>query len=107
MDSREFRKRAMEMVDYICAYNDTLRERRVIPDVEPGYLRKLLPTEAPENPESFDDIMKDFESKIMIGMAHWQHPQFHAYFPAGTSYPCILADMLITALNSLGFSWVK
>lgn len=44
MDSTEFRKRGMEMVEYICNYLETLGERRVTPSVEPGYLRHLLPS---------------------------------------------------------------
>lgn len=107
MDSEEFRARGKEMVDYICNYMETIRERRVTPTVEPGYLRKLLPDEAPEDPESYDDIMSDVETKIMPGMTHWQHPQFHAYFPTLTSYPSIIADMLSDAINCIGFSWVN
>ena len=49
--------------------------------------------------------MKDVEDKIMVGMTHWQHPRFHAYFPAGNSYPSILADMLSDAIGCVGFSW--
>ena len=41
----------------------------------------------------------------MVGMTHWQHPRFHAYFPAGNSYPSILADMLSDAIGCVGFSW--
>ena len=50
--------------------------------------------------------MKDVEDKIMVGMTHWQHPRFHAYFPAGNSFPSILADMLSGAIGCVGFSWV-
>ena len=32
--------------------------------------------------------------------------RFHAYFPAGNSYPSILADMLSDAIGCVGFSWV-
>ena len=38
-------------------------------------------------------------------MTHWQHPRFHAYFPAGNSYPSILGDMLGDAIGCVGFSW--
>ena len=41
----------------------------------------------------------------MPGVTHWQHPRFHAYFPAGNSYPSILADMLGDAMGCNGFSW--
>lgn len=107
MELPEFRNHAMKLIDYICEYKDTVVQRRVTPDVEPGYLQPLLPNEAPTNPNNFDDIMKDFDTLIMPGITHWQHPQFHAYFPGGTSYPSILAEMLIDALNPIVFSWVK
>ncbi|KAL1392851.1 hypothetical protein pipiens_012168 [Culex pipiens pipiens] len=105
MDSKEFRRRGTEMVEYICNYLETLEERRVTPSVEPGYLRHLLPGEAPENPEPWEKIMQDVESKIMPGVTHWQHPRFHAYFPSGNSFPSILGDMLSDGIGCIGFSW--
>jgi tyrosine decarboxylase len=106
MDSKEFRKRGTEMVEYICQYLETLEDRRVTPSVEPGYLRNLIPDEAPQKPEPWEQIMDDVESKIMPGVTHWQHPRFHAYFPAGNSFPSILGDMLGDAIGCIGFSWV-
>ncbi|XP_049862345.1 aromatic-L-amino-acid decarboxylase-like isoform X1 [Schistocerca gregaria] len=105
MDVNEFRVRGKEMVDYICEYMETLDKRRVTPSIEPGYLRPLLPEEAPQEPEDWRDIMRDVESKIMPGVTHWQHPRFHAYFPSGNSYPSILGDMLGDAIGCIGFSW--
>ena len=69
MDGKEFEKRGKEMVDYIVHYMDTVASRRVVPNVEPGYLKDLLPAEAPQDPEEWEDIMKDVESKIMIGVS--------------------------------------
>ena len=43
--------------------------RRVLPTVEPGYMKPLLPTEAPERPESWEDIMSDIERIIMPGVS--------------------------------------
>lgn len=80
-------------------------DRRVTPEVEPGYLRPMLPKYAPENSEKWEDIMKDVEEAIMPGITHWQHPRFHAYFPAGNSYPSILGEMLSAGLGIVGFSW--
>lgn len=93
------------MVDYICDYMTNIKDKRVISDVEPGYLRPLLPDEAPLDGEPWDVIMKDVEDKIMPGVTHWNHPRFHAYFPSGNSYPSILGDMLSDAISCIGFSW--
>lgn len=107
MDVEEFRVRGKEMVDYICTYMNTLNSRRVVPSVEPGYLRAALPAEAPHYPEAWDDVMTDVEKKIMPGVTHWQHPRFHAYFPAGNAYPSILGDMLSAGIGCIGFSWAS
>ncbi|XP_072387466.1 aromatic-L-amino-acid decarboxylase-like isoform X1 [Diabrotica undecimpunctata] len=107
MDAEEFRVRGKEMVDYICQYMTSMNKYKVTPDIEPGYLKKLLPSEAPQEPENWDSIMKDVENKIMPGVTHWQHPRFHAYFPSGNSYPSILGDMLSDAISCIGFSWAS
>lgn len=107
MNVEEFRVRGKEMIDYICQYMTNIENTRVTPDVEPGYLRDLIPNEAPMEPEEWDNIMTDVDKKIMPGVTHWQHPRFHAYFPSGNSYPSILADMLSDAIGCIGFSWVS
>jgi len=69
MDIEEFRVRGKEMVDYICEFMSNIHARRVTPDVGPGYLRPLLPSEPPNDSESWDKIMRDVESKIMPGVS--------------------------------------
>ncbi|XP_028363261.1 histidine decarboxylase [Phyllostomus discolor] len=107
MEPEEYRERGKEMVDYICQYLSTVRERQVTPDVRPGYLRAQLPESAPEEPESWDSIFGDVERIIMPGVVHWQSPHMHAYYPALTSWPSLLGDMLADAINCLGFTWAS
>ncbi|XP_007455598.1 PREDICTED: histidine decarboxylase isoform X3 [Lipotes vexillifer] len=95
------------MVDYICQYLSSVQERRVTPDVRPGYLRAQLPESAPEEPDSWDSIFGDIERIIMPGVVHWQSPHMHAYYPALTSWPSLLGDMLADAINCLGFTWAS
>uniref|UniRef100_A0A8C9DQU3 Histidine decarboxylase n=1 Tax=Prolemur simus TaxID=1328070 RepID=A0A8C9DQU3_PROSS len=107
MEPEEYRRRGREMVDYICQYLSTVRDRRVTPDVQPGYLRAWLPDSAPEEPDSWDSIFGDIERIIMPGVVHWQSPHMHAYYPALTSWPSLLGDMLADAINCLGFTWAS
>ena len=95
------------MVDFIANYLESVRERRVFPDVRPGYMRALVPSEAPQDPEEWSDIFSDVEGVIMPGVTHWQSPYMHAYFPALNSYPSLLGDMLADGINCLGFTWVS
>ncbi|XP_068611629.1 aromatic-L-amino-acid decarboxylase [Brachionichthys hirsutus] len=105
MDAAEFRHRGREMIDYMANYLENIEQRVVYPDLEPGYLRPLIPSEAPMEPETYDDIMKDVERVIMPGVVHWNSPYFNAYFPTGSSYPSMLADMLCGAIGCVGFTW--
>ncbi len=102
----EFREFGKAMIDYAADYLENIRERPVLPDVRPGYLRNLLPDEAPEKPEEWKDVMADIERLVMPGVTHWQHPNFFAYFPAANSYPAIVADILSGAINCIGFTWL-
>lgn len=69
MDIAEFRKRGKEMVDYIADYLENIEKRKVYPDVEPGYLRSLIPEMAPDEPEMYEDVVKDIERVIMPGVS--------------------------------------
>ena len=57
MTPDEFRRHGYAMVDWIAAYLETVGERQVVPAVTPGDIRSLLPAEAPEQPEPFEEIM--------------------------------------------------
>ncbi|XP_077382932.1 aromatic-L-amino-acid decarboxylase isoform X2 [Festucalex cinctus] len=105
MNAAEFRRRGKEMVDFVADYLENLEQRPVYPDVKPGYLQSLIPTEAPLEPENYEEIMKDVERVIMPGITHWHSPYFYAYFPAASSYPAMLADLLCGAIGCIGFSW--
>ncbi|NXU02955.1 DDC decarboxylase, partial [Buphagus erythrorhynchus] len=38
-------------------------------------------------------------------VTHWHSPYFFAYFPAASSFPALLADMLCGGIGCVGFSW--
>ncbi|KAJ1807281.1 hypothetical protein LPJ75_004841, partial [Coemansia sp. RSA 2598] len=71
MDIEEFRVHGKEMIDIICDYYANVNKLPPMSKVKPGYLFKLLPRQAPETPESFDEIQQDMRTKIMPGITHW------------------------------------
>ncbi|KAL7628894.1 hypothetical protein AAE478_000409 [Parahypoxylon ruwenzoriense] len=106
MDSKQFREAAISSIDEIVNYYNTIEGRRVASNVEPGYLRKLLPAEAPQNGEAWADIEKDVKDKILPGITHWQSPNFLAWFPSSSSYPAMLGEMYSTAFTGAAFNWI-
>lgn len=106
MDSKEFLDFGKAMIDFVANYTDNIRDRNVLADVEPGYLVKLLPEEAPQKPEDWQQVLIDVERYILPGVTHWNSPHFHAFYPAGNSYPSIVADILSAAIGCIGLSWI-
>lgn len=78
----------------------------MLPDIQPGYLRDLIPSTAPEKAEPWPSIQADIESKIIPGLTHWQSPNFMAFFPALVSYPSLLGEMYSAAFTAPAFNWL-
>lgn len=106
MTSEEFRKSAHEMVDWMADYMENVSQFSVKPPVRPGDIKQKLPKTAPLAGDRFDKIFSDFNSVIMPGITHWQHPDFYAYFPSGDSKPSILAEMLSATLGAQCMIWL-
>jgi aromatic-L-amino-acid decarboxylase len=104
-DSKQFRKDAHRVLDLICDYFDNIESYPVKSPVKPGDILKQLPGMAPVTAESLDTILNDFKTIIFPGITHWQSPNFFAYFPANSSFPSLLAEMLTAALGTQCMKW--
>ncbi len=71
----------------------------------PGDIAKQLPTSPPQDAESLDAILDDFERVLLPGVTHWNHPGFFAYFAITGSVPGVMAEMLTAALNVNAMLW--
>lgn len=105
MDSNEFRRQAHAVVDWMADYIESIEERPVKARIEPGGIADRLPETGPREGEDMDTILDDFRQIVLPGMTHWQHPMFMAYFPANSSHPSVLAEMLTAALGAQCMSW--
>lgn len=105
MTPESFRQEAHRLVDWMADFLENIEQYPVKPAVRPGDIYKQLPPSPPAKGESFDNLFIDFKQIIMPGITHWQHPHFHAYFPANGSYPSLLAEMLTTTLGAQCMIW--
>lgn len=101
----DFRRAAHQAVDWAAEYLEHTREYPVVPNRKPGELIDALPKRAPESGESFNEILRDFDTKIIPAVTHWNHPRFMAYFACTASTPAIIAEMLAATLNTNGLHW--
>jgi aromatic-L-amino-acid/L-tryptophan decarboxylase len=105
MDSATFRRHGYELVDWVARYLEHPEGYPVLARVKPGEITNALPAQAPEDPETFEAIMADFERLLVPGLTHWNHPGFFAYFATTATAPGVLAEFLSAALNQQAMLW--
>ena len=105
MNIEEFRDHAHELVDWMADYLSEIEKYPVKSQSKPGEIKSSLPDQPPMAGEDFSIIFQDFQNKIMPGITHWQSPNFFSYFPANSSYPSVLGEMLTASLGVQGMIW--
>ncbi|MBN1426454.1 aspartate aminotransferase family protein [Candidatus Fermentibacteria bacterium] len=105
MSPDEFSRHGHAVIDWIADYMRRVEDLPVMSHLEPGAVRSLLPDSPPQHGEPFPDMLKDVNRVILPGITHWQSPSFFAYFPANTSGPSILGELLSAGLGVQGMLW--
>jgi aromatic-L-amino-acid decarboxylase len=106
MTPEQFRQHGHEVVDWIADYWSRIGSFPVRSQVGPGDVRAELPAQPPERGAPVSAVLADLERVVLPGITHWQHPGFFGYFPANTSGPSVLGDLVSAGLGVQGMSWV-
>ena len=105
MTPDEFRRQGHAAIEWVASYLERVEELPVLSQVQPGDVRAKLPAELPAGGDSIEAVLRDLDEIILPGLTHWQSPNFFAYFPANTSGPAILGELLSAGLNVQGMLW--
>ncbi|MEE8141712.1 MAG: pyridoxal-dependent decarboxylase [Planctomycetota bacterium] len=105
MKPEEFRRHGHSVIDWIAKYMEEVQRYPVLAQVQPGEIRSRLPADPPLQGEPFERILGDLETIILPGITHWQSPNFFAFFPANSSGPAILGDLVSSGLGVQGMLW--
>jgi aromatic-L-amino-acid/L-tryptophan decarboxylase len=105
MTAEDFRRHGHAMVDWVAEYLERAEQLPVMARTAPGEIRAALPPAPPERGEPFEAVMDDLDEIIVPGLTHWQSPNFFGYFPANTSGPSILGELLSAGLGVQGMLW--
>ncbi|HUQ88513.1 MAG TPA: aminotransferase class V-fold PLP-dependent enzyme [Vicinamibacterales bacterium] len=105
MNSDEFRKAGHRVIDWIADYRAGVESRPVMATTAPGEIKAMLPASPPQQPESFDAILRDLDRVVMPGITTWQHPLFFGYFPSNGLLSSVLGDYVSSGLGVIGLAW--
>lgn len=105
MTDAGFRTQFDRVADWIDEYLRETRRYPVLSRAKPGDLIRAVPSHAPEDGESFEAILADFERLVVPGLTHWNHPRFFAYFSISAAPVTVLAEALVAALDVNAMLW--
>ncbi|MDF3413036.1 aspartate aminotransferase family protein [Sulfitobacter sp. M57] len=105
MDWDEFTHWGKHISDWGAQYHKTLRDRPVRAQTKAGEIAAQVQPTPPDAGEDMATILRDFETIVMPGITHWQHPRFFAYFPANASPPSMLAEQLVNTVAAQCMLW--
>ena len=105
MTPEEFRRLGHDVVDWVASYWERVGALPVQSPLEPGDVLEGLPAAPPDVGDGLEGVLDDLDAHIVPGLTHWQHPSFFAFFPANTSGPGVLADLVSSGLGINGMNW--
>jgi aromatic-L-amino-acid/L-tryptophan decarboxylase len=101
----ELVEQGRSVLDWIAEYLEHPEQYPVLSQAKPGEILASLPPSPPREAEPLERILADFETKIIPGITHWNHPAFFGYFATSSSVPAILAEMLVATLDVKAMLW--
>lgn len=105
LQKQHFRQDAEKVLAWVEQYFEKLESLPVKSNIAPKTIYEQIPDHPPAVSESLDQILNDLTQVILPGMTHWQHPGFHAYFPANSSMESVLAEFITAALGAQCMIW--
>ncbi len=105
IEKKDFNKFSPKIIDWITQYLQNLESYPVKSKVQPKEIYNQLPDSPPIKSETLDDILADLDRLILPGITHWQHPNFHAFFPANSSIESLFAEFITAAIGAQCMIW--
>jgi len=99
MDAKEFQDIGHRVVDLLFEYLDTIAERPVFPQVQPRTLNEMFAEPLPQGPGLPQDVLKEFENKILPYCTHVGHPGYMGLITPSPNPLGVIADFICSAIN--------
>ena len=103
--AEELRRDGQAALKWIADYLERAPELPVLAQVKPGEILSRLPQHPPRTGQPFAELLQNLDRSILPGVTHWQSPNFFAYFPANSSPPSVVGELLSAGLGVQGMLW--
>ena len=105
LDHATMQRLGRQVADVVAEHLATLRAQRVLTNGLAAETRGRLGEPPPEEPVSFDALLRELQTDIFPYSAREPHPRFMAYVPGSPTFPAVLGDWLATGYNFFAGVW--
>ncbi len=105
MTPEEFREAGHQLIDWIADYRQSVSDRPVRAQVNPGDIASRFSAEPPDHTASFESLLATMERDVVPGITQTQSPMFFGWFPSNASLAAVLGDIACAGLGTLGITW--
>ena len=99
------RRLGRRVSDAVVDHLATLRDQPAQRTLSRAEAQRLIERAAPEQGQSFDEILEFLGDRVFPHHAREPHPHFMGYIPSSPTFPAILGDWLATGYNFFAGVW--
>jgi glutamate/tyrosine decarboxylase-like PLP-dependent enzyme len=105
-DREEMRRLGYEAIDRIVEHLSTLTDQRVAAPGSGSEFAALVDEALPIEGKGASDSMRFLFERVVPRMTRVNHPRFHAYIPAPSSFTAALGEILAAGINPFVGTWL-
>jgi len=107
LDPESMRRAGYQVVDWLIARLEGLRESPLGRELSRPETEKLLREEMPEEPDSFERIFETCQRDVAPNAIQLDHPRFFAFIPSAPNFVSVLAEALMAGTNVFAGTWLE
>jgi aromatic-L-amino-acid decarboxylase len=106
LEPEQMRQMGYRVVDMLVDYWQQLPHQPIGSRPPREVLEPLLAEPIPTTPQPFDQVLQEFQQKVLPHIVHVDHPRYFAFVPAPITMWGALADALTAGMNIFVGTWM-
>jgi aromatic-L-amino-acid decarboxylase len=103
----EMRRIGQGVIDSLIRHYSGLRHARVVNVAGRDETEALLREPAPEAGQDLEELLREFEEKVVPRTSHVDHPRMFAFIPGSGTFVGAMGDALASGYNIYAGTWIE
>jgi aromatic-L-amino-acid decarboxylase len=106
LEPEQMRQMGYRVVDMLVDYWQQLPHQPIGSRPPREVLETLLAEPIPTTPQPFEQVLQEFQQRVLPHIVHVDHPRYFAFVPAPNNYVGALAEALAAGMNIFVGTWM-